>query len=108
MSDLHSTTVWSRQLTRLRGSAARYDIIPEDSRHPLPSSTRGLAIVGDWPVEDLEAMLWGLNFDVLFSKLCIVFVLFCVTSLTTHKVLTTVDGALDNHELITKLYDSKD
>lgn len=106
MSDFHSTTVWSRQLTRLRGSAAQHDI-PEDFRHPLPSSTRGLATVGDWPVEDLEAMLMCLISDVLFSKLYIVLALFCVTSLT-HKVFTKVNGALDNHKLITKPYDSKD
>lgn len=89
MNDFHSTTMWSQQLTRLKGSATRCEIITEDFRHPMPSSTQGL-VYG--PVEDLEARL--LIFYVLFLKMFKVSV-FCVTSLTTHRVFTTVNGALE-------------
>lgn len=108
MSDLHSATVRPGQLTRRRGSATRGDFIPEGFRHPLPSSTRGLAAFGVRPVEDLEVGLLCLISDVPFLKMCIVSVLFCVTTLTTHRVFTTTDGALDRFKLTTEHHDSKD
>lgn len=108
MSDLHSATLGPQQLTRQSGSAAQCDIIPEGSRHPLPSSTRGLATTGDRPVEDLEARLLCLISDVCYWKLYIVCVRFCVTSLTTDKTFTTEDGAPGIYKLTTKHHDSKD
>lgn len=108
MGDLHSATVGPQQLTRRSGSAAQCDIMPEGSRHPLPSSTRGLATTGDRPVEDLEARLLRLISDVLYQKLYIVFVLFCVTSLTTDRTFTIGVGALDIYKLTTKHHDGKD
>ena len=108
MGDLHPATEGPQQLTRRSGSAAQCDIIPEGSRHPLPSSIRGLATTGDRPVEDLEAKLLCLSSDVLYWELYIVSVLFCVTSLTTDRTFTTGDGALDIYKLTTKHHDSKD
>lgn len=108
MSDSHSATIGPQQLTQRIGSAAQCDIIPEGSRHPLPSFTRGLATTGDRPVEDLEAKLLCLISDVLYWKLYIVSVPFCVTSLTTDRTFITGDGALDIYTLTTKHHDSKD
>lgn len=108
MSDSHSATVGPQQLTRRSGSAAQCDINPEGSRHLPPSSTRGLATTGDRPVEDLEARFLCLISDVLFWKLYIVSVLFCVTSLTTDRTFITGDGAHDIYKLTTKHHDSKD
>lgn len=108
MSDLHSATVGPQQLTQRSGTAAQCDIIPEGSRHPLPSSTRGLATTGDRPVEDLEARLLCSISDVPYWKLYIVSVLFCVSSLTTDRTFITGDGALDIYKLTTKHHDSND
>lgn len=107
MSDSHSATVGPQQLTRRKGSAAQRDINPEGFRHLPPSSTRGLATIGDRPVEDLEVrFLWVIS-DVPFWKMYIVPVLFCVTSLTTDRTFITSDGAYDIYKLTTKHHDSK-
>lgn len=104
MSDLHSATVGPQQSTRKKDSAAGCYIIPEGIRHPLPSYTRELATNEDRPVVDLEARLLCLCLisDVPLWKMYIVFVLFCVTSLTILKFFTTDDGALDKYNFATK------
>lgn len=108
MSDLHSAIIGPQQFTRRSGTAAQCDIIPEGFHHPPPDSTQGLVAIGDRPVEDLEARLMCLISDVFYWKLFIVSVLFCATSLTTDRTLTTGDGAFGIYKMTTKHYDSKD
>lgn len=108
MSDLHSAIIRPQQCTRWSGSVAQCDIIPEGIRHPPPGSTRGLVTFGVRPVEDLEASLLCLNPNVLFWEMFNVLVLFCVTSLTTTRTLTTGDDTYGIYKTNTKCYDSKD
>lgn len=106
MSDIHSAIIRPQQ--SVSETAEQCDIIPEGFRHPLPNSTRGLVTIGDRPVEDLEARFKCLICDVLYWKLFVVSVLFCVTSLTTDRTSITNDGAFGIYKMKTKHYDSKD
>lgn len=108
MSDLHSAIIGPQQFTQRSGTAAQCDIIPEGLRHPPPASTRGLVTSEDRPVEDLEARLMCLISDVLYWKLYMFTVLFCVTSLTTNGISAAGDGASGICGLTTKHCDSKD
>lgn len=108
MSDLHSAIIRPQQSTLRTGTAAQCDIIPEGFRHSPPGSIRGLVTFGGRPVEDLEASLTGLTLDVLYWKVFIVLVLFCVSPLTTHRTFTTGEDAYGVYKMTAKHYDSKD